>query len=247
MPPPLEASQTFSFHKPDDAFQAVGGFVEEARDRQAALGAAVRQHRGRRHEPEAADIVIEPLRVRRVVAVVAGDAGEQILIVLAGQQIAVVERGAAEIGQQAIAAAIHPHLMPALHLHCVEHGDLSCRGRVHVAAVHVADPASPAGAVNHRTQHDGGCVSPPTQHGVSGAVLRVFRSNSSRTNRDHAGARRGPGQPGVNAAMRTSETGPRPTPIRVRQQTPSPPLGLRASFPVMVSKPSPPSRAERVG
>ena len=95
-----------------------------------------------------------------VVAVVAGDAGEQVLVALARQQIAVVQRGAAEIGQQRVAAAIHADLMAALHLDCIEHGDVSCRDRVHVA-----DPASPTGAVNHQTQHDGACVSPPTQHG----------------------------------------------------------------------------------
>ena len=38
----------------DDAVQAVGGLVQEAGDRQAALGAAVRQHRRRRHEPQLA-------------------------------------------------------------------------------------------------------------------------------------------------------------------------------------------------
>ena len=38
----------------DDAFEAVGDGVQEAGDRQAAIGAAVRQHRRRRHEPEPA-------------------------------------------------------------------------------------------------------------------------------------------------------------------------------------------------
>ena len=40
--------------QPDDALQAVGGLVQEAGDRQAALRAAVRQHRRRRHEPQPA-------------------------------------------------------------------------------------------------------------------------------------------------------------------------------------------------
>jgi hypothetical protein len=40
--------------------------------------------------------------VRGIVAVIGGDAGEQVLIALAGKQIAVVERGAAEIGEQSM-------------------------------------------------------------------------------------------------------------------------------------------------
>ena len=59
MPPPREASQTFSFHSADDAFEAVGDLVQEAGDRQAALGAAVRQHRRRRHEPQLRDVVVD--------------------------------------------------------------------------------------------------------------------------------------------------------------------------------------------
>ncbi len=56
-----------------------------------------------------------------VVAVVAGDAGEQVLVAFAGHQVAVVEGGAAEIGQQGIAGAVHTHLVATLHLHRIEH------------------------------------------------------------------------------------------------------------------------------
>ena len=35
-----------------------------------------------------------------------GDAGEHVLVALAGQQVAVVQRGAAEIGQQRVARAV---------------------------------------------------------------------------------------------------------------------------------------------
>ena len=53
----------------DDAFEAVGDRVEIAGDRQAAPGAAVRQHRRRRHEPQLRDIVVEPLGVLGVVGI----------------------------------------------------------------------------------------------------------------------------------------------------------------------------------
>ncbi len=90
----------------DDVVEAVADRVQVARDRQAAPGAAVRQHRRRRHEPQLGDIVVQPLRVRGVVGVGRGDAGEQVLERLAGQQIAVAERLAAEVGQQRVAAAV---------------------------------------------------------------------------------------------------------------------------------------------
>jgi hypothetical protein len=41
MPPPSEASHTFSFHRLNDIFERVAGFVQEAGNRQAAVGAAV--------------------------------------------------------------------------------------------------------------------------------------------------------------------------------------------------------------
>ena len=107
--------------QPDDAVEAVGGFVQEAGDRQAALGAAIGQHRGRRHEPQPGHVVVDALGVRRVVAVVAGDAGEQVLVTLARQQIAVVQRGAAEIRQQGIPGPVDPYLVATLQLHRIEH------------------------------------------------------------------------------------------------------------------------------
>src|SRR3546814_15876675 len=47
--------------QPDDAVQAVAGLVEEAGDRPAARGAAVGEHRRRRHEPRPRDVVVEAL------------------------------------------------------------------------------------------------------------------------------------------------------------------------------------------
>ncbi len=103
----------------DDALQAVGGLVQEAGDRQAALGAAVGQHRGGGHEPVPGHVVVEALGMSGVVAVEAGDAGEQVLAALAGQQVAVVERGAAEVGQQGVAGAVDADRMAAGELHHV--------------------------------------------------------------------------------------------------------------------------------
>ncbi len=74
----------------DNALEAVRHRIEIAADRQPAPGAAVRQHRRRRHEPQPRDVVIEPLGVVLIVGIGIGDAREQILIGLAGEQIAVV-------------------------------------------------------------------------------------------------------------------------------------------------------------
>ena len=106
MPPPFEASQTFSFQVVDDAFERIRHGVEEAGDRQAARGAAVAEDRRRRHEPQPRHRVVEPLRVGDVVGVGAGDAREHVLIALARQQIAVGQRRLAEHRQQLVAAAI---------------------------------------------------------------------------------------------------------------------------------------------
>ena len=86
--------------------QAVGHRIQKARDRQAAPGAAVGQHRRCGHEPQAADVIVQPLRMRGVVGVRRGDADEQVLIAFARQQIAIGQRILAEIGQQRIAAVI---------------------------------------------------------------------------------------------------------------------------------------------
>ena len=60
--------------------------------------------------------------MRRIVAVIGGDAGEQVLEVLARHQIAVGQRRPAEIGQQRVARPVDLHLVMATwHLHCIEH------------------------------------------------------------------------------------------------------------------------------
>src|SRR3546814_19927153 len=52
------------------------------------------------------DIVVEALGVVGIVGIGGGDAREQILIGFAGQQIAVLERFLAEIGEQRVAARV---------------------------------------------------------------------------------------------------------------------------------------------
>jgi hypothetical protein len=59
-----------------------------------------------------------------VVAVVGGHPREQVLKILAGHQVAVGQRGAAEIGQQRVARAVDMDLMATWHLDCIEHGGL---------------------------------------------------------------------------------------------------------------------------
>ena len=88
---------------------------------EAALRSAVRQHRRRRHEPQPAHVIVNSLGVAGIVAVIGGDAGEQILEILARHQIAVGQGRAAEIGQQGIARTVDMDLMATWHLHCVEH------------------------------------------------------------------------------------------------------------------------------
>ena len=102
MPPPFEASETFSFQ----TFQRIAHGVQEAGDRQTAIRAAVRQHRRRGHEPQLGHIVIDALGVLVVVGVGRGNAGEHVLIGLARQQIAVLQRLLAEVGQQVVARSV---------------------------------------------------------------------------------------------------------------------------------------------
>ena len=97
----------------DDAVEAVGDAVQIAADRQAAAGAAVGQDRGRRHEPQFGDIVVDALRMGGVVGIGRGDAGEQILVDFAGQQIAVAQRVLAEFGQKRVAAFVGDDLIGA--------------------------------------------------------------------------------------------------------------------------------------
>ena len=63
-----------------------------------------------------------------VVSVIGGDAGEEVLIAFAGEQIAVVQRGAAEIGQQGVARSVDMDPMAAAHLDVVikQHGFRLC-------------------------------------------------------------------------------------------------------------------------
>ena len=76
--------------KPDNAIKAVRGFVEEAGNRQAASRATIGQNRCGRHEPKPRDIVINPLRMCRIIAISGCDSCKQILIGFAWQQITII-------------------------------------------------------------------------------------------------------------------------------------------------------------
>ena len=80
--------------------------VEEAGDRQAALGAAVGKHRGRRHEPELAHGVIEALGMGGVIGIGAGNPREHVLEAFARHQVAVGQGRLAESGEQRIAGTV---------------------------------------------------------------------------------------------------------------------------------------------
>ena len=73
----------------DDTFQAIARFVQKARDRQTARRAPVREDRRRRHEPMLAHIFVNTLGVIRIVRIMHGDAGEEVLVILIPHQIAV--------------------------------------------------------------------------------------------------------------------------------------------------------------
>jgi hypothetical protein len=90
----------------NDAVEAVFHGVEVAGDGQAATGAAVGQHRSGGHEPQLGDVIIEALGVGLIVGIGVGHAGEEVLVLFAGEQIAIIERVAAEIGEQRVAGVI---------------------------------------------------------------------------------------------------------------------------------------------
>ena len=130
----------------DDAVQGIARLVEEAGDRQPALGAAVGQHWRRRHEPQVRDVVVDPLAVRGVVGEVRRDAGEEVLIGLALQQIAVVEGRLAERRQLVVPRAVHANRDAAIVLEVIadlaiaKHvlrprqvvEEIALRGRIHL-------------------------------------------------------------------------------------------------------------------
>ena len=104
-----------------DAFEAVVGLVQEAGDRQATAGTAVAEHGGRRHEPEIADVVVEPLGMAIVVGIGRGDAREHVLIAFAGQEITVGESGLAESCQPGVPRGIGNNPGTAANLNDIKH------------------------------------------------------------------------------------------------------------------------------
>ena len=97
-----------------DAVEAVRHAVEVARDRQAARGAAIRQHRRSGHEPQVRNVVVQPLRMIGIVGEIIGHAREQVLVLLARKQVTIGQRFLAEFGQQRIAAFVDLHVETAI-------------------------------------------------------------------------------------------------------------------------------------
>ena len=93
----------------DDSLKRIGGFIQETGNRQAAIGAAVGQHRGGGHEPQVGNIIIEALGMGGIVGEVRGHPGKEILEGFAGKQIAVGQGRLAEVGQLGIAPPVQVH------------------------------------------------------------------------------------------------------------------------------------------
>jgi hypothetical protein len=111
--------------------------------------------------------------VGRIVAVKTGDAGKQVLVAFAGQEVAVVQRGAAEIGEQRIPRTIDAHLVAAPHLDSVvEQGDFP-----KVTIRHAVHPALPLFRVK-RDCH-GGVPHQTTICGFEAAWLQLDRDDAA--------------------------------------------------------------------
>ena len=93
----------------NNAIEAIWDRIEEARNRQSAIRAAIRQNRGGGHEPQIGNIVIDALGVIGVIGKGRRHAGEHVLIALAGQEVAVLQGGLAEIGQAGVARPVDLH------------------------------------------------------------------------------------------------------------------------------------------
>ena len=168
--------------QPHNTVEAVGGFIEEAGDRQAALGATVGQNRGGGHEPHLAHVVVDALRMALVVTIIARHAGEQILIPFAGHQIAIVQRRAAEICDQGVTRPIHMDLITPLHLYCVEHGSFPLNHDGSRRPI----LRNPAAASIEMTQNMAHCDQSTTRcresHNISvSSVFANIRRNTTRT------------------------------------------------------------------
>ena len=116
MPPPLAASHTFSFQVPTMPSSESDTALRKQEMGRPAIRAAVRQHGGGGHEPELGHVVVDALGVIGVVGIGRGDAGEHVLIALAGEEVAVLQRGLAEVGQEGVAGAVHLDLADQLEL-----------------------------------------------------------------------------------------------------------------------------------
>ena len=106
MPPPLEASHTFSFQVSTMPSRLSSTELRKQEIGRPRVGAAIRQNRRRRHEPQLRHVVVEPLRVRRCRRRRRTRRARTCPGLSPVEQIAVVQRRLAEGGEQRVAAAI---------------------------------------------------------------------------------------------------------------------------------------------
>jgi hypothetical protein len=107
--------------QPDDAFERIRGLVQEAGDWQSAAGPPIAQHRRGRHEPQIADVVVEPLGMAIVVGIGRGNPGEHLLVTLVGQEVAVGKCGLAEGRQPGVPRGIGHNPRTASNLNDIKH------------------------------------------------------------------------------------------------------------------------------
>ena len=101
------------------ALNAVEGIihrVQEAGNGQAPVCPAVRQHGCRRHEPQARDVVVDPLGMVCVIGIGRGDPGKHVLVGLAGKEVAVLQGGLAEVREEGVPGPVDLDLPDKLQL-----------------------------------------------------------------------------------------------------------------------------------
>ena len=90
----------------DNVVKRVANLIQEAGNRQAAICAAIRENWRGRHEPEIRHVVIDALGVILVVGKGFRDTGEHALIGFTRQEIAILKRLLAELGEVGIARRV---------------------------------------------------------------------------------------------------------------------------------------------
>ena len=83
----------------NNAIEVIVNGIQEARNGEAAVRATIRQYWCRRHEPEAGHIIVNALGMIKVIRIGQRNTRKHVLIRFPGQQISILQRRLAEIGQ----------------------------------------------------------------------------------------------------------------------------------------------------